>query len=306
MRILVTGANGFLGSHLAAMEIERENSVITIVRDFNHKSRHDILGNCIVISGDLMYFDTLKRIIADYEVDLIYHVAAQSIVRIANKNPMNCYESNVFGTINVLEAVRQVNKNIKVIIMSSDKAYGTHDVLPYTEDMKLQPDDPYSTSKACADLIAQSYYKTYGLNVNIVRCANIYGVDPNESRIIPNTINRILDGLKPQVYSGVLQYQREFIHVSDVCEAFRIIADKGVAGEAYNIGDEESFTIEELVHRICRLMDYTGDIDIVQKDFYEIPKQWLSSDKLKALGWEKKVSLTEGLIQTINSYSGED
>lgn len=306
MKILVTGLNGFLGCHLAEMEVDRGNTVIGIVRDFNHKSRYDIFERCIVLNGDITYFEWLKRVIADYEIDLIYHVAAQSIVKIANRNPINCYESNVMGTINVLEAVRQVNKAIKVICMSSDKAYGPHDVLPYTEDMKLMPDDPYSTSKACADLIAQSYCKTYGLNVNIIRCANIYGADQNGSRIIPNTINRILRGEKPQVYSGVLKYQREFIHVSDVCQAFKIIAEKGVPGEAYNIGDEEAFTIEDLVNRICRLMDYVGDIDIIHKDFLEIPHQWLSAKKLQALGWEKKTNLTEGLIQTINYYSGNE
>lgn len=306
MNILITGAGGFLGAHLCEMETDRGNRVVAIVRDNNHKTRHDILDKCIVIYGDITHFDSLKRVIADYEIDLIYHVAAQSIVKIANRNPVNCYESNVMGTINVLEAVRQLNKPIKVICMSSDKAYGPHETLPYTEDMKLMPDDPYSTSKACADLIAQSYCKTYGLNVNIIRCANLYGADPNGSRIIPNTITRILRGEKPQVYSGVLKYQREFIHVSDACSAFKVIAEKGVPGEAYNIGDEESFTIEELVHRICRLMEYTGDIDIIAKDFIEIPRQWLSSNKLKSLGWEKKMPLTEGLIQTINWYSGDE
>ncbi len=306
MKVLITGAGGFLGAHLCEMELERGSRVVALIRDYNHKTRYDILDRCIPIYGDITNFESLKRVIGDYEIDLIYHVAAQSIVRIANRNPISCYESNVMGTINVLEAVRQLNKPIKVIMMSSDKAYGPHQELPYTEDMKLIPDDPYSTSKACADMIAQSYCKTYKLNVNIIRCANIYGADPNDSRIIPNTINRILMGEKPQVYSGVLKFIREFIHVSDVCQAFRIIAEKGVAGEAYNIGDESGITIEDLINRICRLMEYTGDIDVIQKDFLEIPHQWLSAKKLQALGWEKKMQLTEGLIQTINYYSGED
>ena len=305
MRVLITGSNGFLGAHLAEMELSRGNEVVGIIRDYNHKTRFDILDRCVIIGGDILNFDLVKRVLADYEIERVYHVAAQSIVKIANRNPVSCFENNVLGTVNVLEAVRQVNPKIKVVIASSDKAYGTHEVLPYTEDMKLKPDDPYATSKACADLIGQCYYKTYGLNVNVVRCANIFGADMNTSRIIPNTINRILRGEKPQIYSGVLKYQREFIHVSDVCEAYRVVANKGVPGEVYNIGDSEVFTVEEIVNRICRLMDYEGGIDIIGKDFIEIPNQYLSAEKLKALGWEKKMMLTEGLIQTINWYSAE-
>ena len=305
MRVLLTGGNGFVGAHLAEMELDRGNEVVAIIRDFNHKTRHDILERCIVISGDVTYPDLVKRIIADYEIELVYHLAAQSIVKIANKNPVNCYETNIMGTLNVLEAVRQVNKGIKIVIASSDKSYGVHDKLPYTEDMALKPEDPYATSKACADLIAQSYHKTYDLNVNIVRCANVYGPDMNYSRIIPNTITRILRGEKPQIYSGVLNYKRELIHVSDVCSAYRTVAEKGVPGEVYNIGDSEVFTVDEVVKRICRLMDYQGDIDIIGKDFLEIPFQYLSADKLKALGWEKKMQLTEGLIQTIAWYEAD-
>jgi CDP-glucose 4,6-dehydratase len=303
MKILILGANGFVGSSLAEQELDRGNQVICLVRDFNHKTRHDILERCIVIHGDILDLDLLKRIIADYEIELIYHVAAQSIVRIANRNPVDCYLSNVLGTINVLEAVRLVNKKIKIVCASSDKAYGIHETLPYTEDMKLQPDDPYATSKACADLIAQSYHKTYGLDVNVIRCANIYGQDMNTSRIIPNTIIRILNGERPQIYSGVLHYKREFIFIDDVCSAYQLIGAKGVPGEIYNIGDSEFYTVEDIVKRISRLMDYEGDIDIIGKDFLEIPFQYLSAIKLNGLGWEKKTTLTEGLIQTINWYT---
>lgn len=304
MRVAIFGANGFIGSHLAEMELDKGNEVVAMIRDFNHKSRHDILDKCIIISGDIMFFDLVKRLIADYEIERIYHVAAQSIVKIANKNPVNCFESNIMGTVNILEAVRQINPKIKTVIASSDKAFGVHETLPYTEDMALKPEDPYATSKACADLIAQSYHKTYGLNVNIVRCANVYGADMNLSRIIPNTITRILNGQKPQIYSGVLNYKREFIHVLDVCNAYGTVADKGVPGEVYNIGDAECFTVEEVVKRICRLMDYEGDIEIIGKDFLEIPFQYLSAEKLKSLGWNKQIQLSEGLSQTIAWYEG--
>ena len=303
MNVLITGINGFKGSNLALHELKQGNAVIGIVRDKNAKTRSEIQSQCTIINGDICDFDLVNRVISDYEIDLIYHVAAQSIVRIANKNPMNCYHSNILGTINIMEAVRQVNIKIKVVCASSDKAYGTHDKLPYTEDMKLQPDDPYSTSKACADMIAQSYHKTYGLNINVIRCANIYGGgDMNLSRIIPNTIRQIKMGNKPQLYAGVVNYKREFIYIDDVCEAYQIIAKKGLKGEIYNIGDTEFFTIGDLVKKISKEMAYDGGIDVIGKNFLEIPFQYLSSKKLQGLGWRKKTSIDEGLKKTIEWY----
>lgn len=303
--VLITGINGFVGANLAAYELALGNKVIGIIRDINQKTQLDITSRCTIIRGDVLDFSLVKRVISDYEVDVVYHLAAASIVRIANKNPMNCYLSNVIGTVNVLEAVRQVNKNIKVVMASSDKAYGSHEILPYTEDMKLQPDDPYSTSKACADLIGQSYHKTYGLNINIIRCANIYGHrDMNLSRVVPNTILRILNGMKPQIYSGVLNYKREFIFIDDVCEAYHILSHKGEPGEIYNIGDTEFFTIEEIVEKIALAMNYAWGYEVIGKDFLEIPFQYLSANKLNELGWSKKTNIDEGLIKTINWYRG--
>ena len=207
------------------------------------------------------------------------------------------------GTVNILESVRKINKQIKVVIASSDKSYGIHDKLPYTEDMKLQPDDPYATSKACADLIAQSYFKTYGLNVNVIRCANIYGPrDMNLSRLIPNTILKILNNKKPQFYSGVLEFKREFIFIDDVCKAYHLLSNKGVPGEIYNIGDDEFVTIKETVELISDILDFDGGYEVMEKDFLEIPFQYMSADKLKSLGWCKVHSFREGLIKTISWY----
>lgn len=169
--------------------------------------------------------------------------------------------------------------------------------------MKLQPDDPYATSKACADLIAQSYFKTYGLNVNVIRCANIYGPrDMNLSRLIPNTILKILNNKKPQVYSGVLDFKREFIFIEDVCEAYHLLSEVGVPGEIYNIGDDEFVTIRETVELISRILDFEGGYEVMEKDFLEIPFQYMSADKLKSLGWSKVHSFKDGLIKTISWY----
>ena len=305
--ILITGINGFVGGSLAEKELNMGNNVIGIVRDINNKTQTDILDRCTVIRGDILDTDLVDRVVGDYEIDIIYHIAALSIVRIADKNPLNCYKSNILGTVNVLEAVRKINPKIKIVIASSDKSYGTHDKLPYTEDMKLQPDDPYATSKACADLIAQSYFKTYGLNVNVIRCANIYGLrDMNLSRLIPNTILKILAGKKPQIYSGVLHFKREFLFIEDVCEAYHLLSTKGKAGEIYNIGDDEFVTIQEAVEHISEILNFNGEYEIIEKDFLEIPFQYMSADKLKSLGWSKSHSFKEGLIKTIDWYKNNN
>ena len=305
--ILITGINGFVGGSLAEKELSMGNNIIGIVRDINNKTQPDILDRCTVIRGDILDADLVDRVVGDYEIDIIYHLAALSIVRIADKNPLNCYKSNIIGTVNVLEAVRKINPKIKIVIASSDKSYGTHDKLPYTEDMKLQPDDPYATSKACADLIAQSYFKTYGLNVNVIRCANIYGLrDMNLSRLIPNTILKILAGKKPQIYSGVLHFKREFLFIEDVCEAYHLLSTKGEAGEIYNIGDDEFVTIQEAVEHISEILNFNGQYEIIEKDFLEIPFQYMSADKLKSLGWSKSHSFKEGLIKTIDWYKNNN
>ena len=301
--ILITGINGFVGSSLAEREIKNGNNVIGIIRDKNKKTQKDIINKCTVIIGDIQDGELIDRVISDYEIDLIYHIAAMSIVKIANKNPLNCYKSNIIGTINILESVRKINPKIKIVIASSDKSYGTHDKLPYTEDMKLQPDDPYSTSKACADLIAQSYHKTYDMNINVIRCANIYGPrDMNLSRIIPNTILKILKNEKPQIYSGVLDFKREFLFIEDVCDAYVLLAKMGEPGEIYNIGDIEFYTIKDVVEKISNIMNFKKGYDIIEKDFLEIPFQYMSANKLKKLGWEKRHTFEEGLKKTIEWY----
>ncbi len=308
MNVLITGINGFIGSHLAVY-LKEDHHVVGLVREFNHKTKHNYFKSawankpdCTLIQGNVMNLELLKRIINDYEIDTVFHLAAQSIVKLANTNPKDAYLSNVIGTVNVLEAVRQINPKIKVVCASSDKAYGVHEELPYVETMDLRAGDPYSTSKACGDLVAQSYAQTYGMNVNIVRSANVYGYDLNLSRIIPNTITRILKGQKPVLYSGVADFRREFIHVHDVCKAYQIIAKDGKPGEAYNIGDDQFLTIKEVVLGICKKMEVDSEIEIIERPFKEIPFQYLSADKLKALGWVKTIDIDRGLEMTIDEY----
>jgi len=298
-KTLITGTNGFLANQLIDY---CKGQVHGISRYDNHKTGKD--KNVITHYGDILDLEFVKRILSDNEITTVYHLAAQSIVRIANTNPLNCFSSNVMGTVNILEAVRQINPKIKVICASSDKCYGEQKQLPYTEDMSMQAGDVYSTSKACGDLVAQSYYQSYGLNINIVRSANIYGGgDMNLSRIIPNTITRILNGEKPVVYSGVLGFRREFIHVDDVCRAYICMTENGVPGEAYNTGTGSVYRIGDIIEKICSLMNWTKGVEIVQKSFPEITTQYLSSEKVKSIGWKPEISIEEGLARTINWYT---
>lgn len=298
-KTLITGTNGFLANRLVEMT---EGEVFGISRSDNHKAEK----KCTTFYGSILDVEFLKRIVSEVQPDVIYHLAAQSIVKIANTNPRYAFEDNVMGAVNLLEAVRQINPGIKVCIASSDKAYGNHINLPYTEHMALQAGDPYSTSKACADLVAQSYYETYGLSVSIIRSANIYGGgDMNLSRIIPNTITKILKGEKPVIYSGVMDFKREFIHVDDVCRAYQLITEKGEPGEAYNVGTNDVCKVGDMVETICELMNWENGIDIVEKSFPEIKMQYLSSNKINALGWKPKVSMQEGLQKTIDCYANK-
>ena len=300
-RILITGINGFLANRLVDYLGGNDSNIFGISRSDNFKTLKK--ERYTTLYGDILDYQFLCRAISDNEITHIYHLAAQSIVRIANTNPLYCFTDNIIGTTNVLEAIRQINPKIKCIVASSDKSYGDYEHLPYTEDMALQSGDSYSTSKACADLITQSYFKTYGLAVNIIRSANIYGAgDMNLSRIIPNTITKILKGEKPVIYSGVWDYKREFIYIDDVCEAYVKIAEHGNPGEAYNAGTSFVYKVGDIVEKICEKMKWTGGIDIIQKSFPEIKTQYLSSKKISELCWSPKVSIDDGLQKTIDWY----
>lgn len=303
-KTLITGINGFLANRLIDFTEGDNRNIFGISRSDNFKTTGK--ERYTTLYGDILDFEFLKRTISDNEIEVIYHCAAQSIVRISNTNPLSCYQSNINGTLNVLEAVRQINPKIKILCASSDKSYGEQKLLPYTEDMSMQAGDTYSTSKACADLIAQSYFQSYGLDINIIRSANIYGMgDCNLSRLIPNTITKILNKEKPIIYNGVLGFKREFVYVDDVCEAYKIISENGKSGEAYNVGTGEVCRVGDLIEKICEKMNWTEGIDIVDKSFPEIRLQYLSSEKIKQIGWSAKTSLNEGLERTINWYKNK-
>jgi dTDP-glucose 4,6-dehydratase len=244
--------------------------------------------------------------LSDYEITHVIHLAANAIVRICAQDPINAYESNVMGTVKLLEAIRQVNmNNIKSIVIStSDKAYG-HAEPPYKEDTPFKPLYTYEATKACQDFVAQNYYHNYNLPIRIVRCSNIYGpADPNWSRLIPNTIKRVLNNESPQIYTSVMNYIREWVYVDDVIEAFELVLHKGNNGEAYCIGGTETASVTDVVNTILQLCNSEKQIMFLDKiaQFKEIENQWIDGTKLKTLGWSPKHSLSEGLAKTISYY----
>jgi len=302
--VLVTGANGFLGAALCNRLLEMNKTVVGLVRDRNYKSRRDILDRISVVYGDLRDYDTVRYAVSKYEIDTIFHLGAITILKMATSDPKTCLQTNIMGTSNVLEAARECGHVSKIVVASSDKAYGNHEVLPYVEDFCLLASDPYSTSKSCTDLISQSYAYTYGLDVSILRSGNIFGPgDLNKSRIIPGSILRILDGERPVIYKGVGSYKREFMYIDDVVEGYLYVQDRGLKGEAYNIGGSGYQTIFETVHMVIEEMGVDIEPQIVGKDFIEIKEQYLDAAKLKNLGWQCKHDIRSGIRAAIPWYT---
>ena len=207
--VLVTGANGFVGSAICQRLLGMNKTVVGLIRDRNYKSRRDLLDNISVVYGDLRDYDVVRYAVSKYEIDTIFHVGAITILRMATADPKSCWQTNLMGTVNIMEAARECGHVKKIVVASSDKAYGVHEELPYKEDFSLLASDPYSTSKSCTDLISQSYAYTYDLDTSIIRSGNIFGPgDLNKSRIIPGSILRILDDIRPVIYKGVGNYHR--------------------------------------------------------------------------------------------------
>jgi CDP-glucose 4,6-dehydratase len=293
--------------------VDSGRDVICLIRDTIPKSQlylsgyHDKVR--AVVRGSLEDYFCLERTLNEYEVDTIFHLGAQTIVGPANRSPLSTFESNIKGTWNVLEAARNSKLIERVIVASSDKAYGEQQELPYTEDMPLIGRHPYDVSKSCADLIAQSYYHTYGLPVAIARCGNFYGGgDLNFNRIVPGTIRSALMNERPIIRSDG-KYVRDYIYVEDAADAFLVLAEyldnPKVKGEAFNFSSERPVTVLELVAKILELMgrEHLEPV-ILNEAVNEIERQYLSAEKArKVLKWRPKYTLEKGLNKTISWYS---
>jgi CDP-glucose 4,6-dehydratase len=311
-RVLVTGATGIVGSWLVKELVERSAEVIALVLDVNPQSelyRSDVVSQVNVVNGCLEDFAFLERAVVANGVDTVFHLGAQAIVEVARMLPLATLETNVRGTWNVLEVCRRHRGLVqRLVIASSDKAYGEHSELPYREDMTLRGRHPYEVSKSCADLIAQSYYAAYELPIAIARCGNIYGGgDLNWSRIVPGTIRSLHRGERPALRSDG-NYIRDYIYVKDVVLGYLSIAENlhlpTVQGESFNFSPESRVTVLEIVREISRLMG-RSDLEpvILNTAVGEIRNQYLSAAKaLQVLGWQAVYTLEQGLSETIEWY----
>lgn len=308
--VLITGGTGFLGAHLVE-KIKNKVDVI-VIPTLNIKSKNTFKALNIknekinIVKGDITDFNFINLLFNEYEFDTVFHLAAISEIRKCQTNSKLAFYTNILGTINILEACK--NYNIKSIVVStSDKAYGTGD-LPYKEDQPLKGESIYETSKSCADLISLSYYKNYNLPVCVLRCCNLYGpYDINSSRIIPNTINKILQNKNPIIWKGSENSIREFLYVEDAVNAF-LIASKNInksKGEAFNVGSGEKISIIKLVEKIIKKINSKIEIVYKNKNFPEIKNQYVCIDKItKILNWKPKFNLNEGLDKVIKSING--
>lgn len=311
-RVLVTGATGLVGSWLVRALLEKKAYVISLIRDFDPQSeliRSQLINQTTVVYGALEDYSALERAINEHEVDTVFHLGAQTIVGTALRSPLYTFESNVRGTYNLLEACRQHKGLVKrIVVASSDKAYGSSPQLPYTEDMPLKGEHPYDVSKSCCDLISWSYYRTYGLPVGIARCGNIFGGgDLNWSRIVPGTIKSLLSGQAPVIRSNGL-FTRDYIYVQDVIHAYLTLAEnvekEEVKGQGFNFGPNRPYNVLELVDTIQNLMECKHlKPQILNQAQAEIKDQTLCSKKAeKLLNWHPTYTLEKGLEETINWY----
>lgn len=311
--VFVTGATGLLGSALVREVVDRGARVTCLVRDWVPESPLLAEGLCDqvhVVRGALEDYETILRTLNEYEIESVFHLGAQTIVGTASRSPLSTFEANIKGTWTLLEACRQLPTLVKrVIVASSDKAYGVHETLPYTEDAALQGRFPYDVSKSCTDLISLSYFHSFALPVAITRCGNLYGAgDLNWNRLVPGTIRSGLRGERPIIRSdGTLV--RDYFYVGDAVDAYLSLAegldDARLHGQAFNFGTETPMSVLELVGEILTVLDRSDlEPDVRGEASNEIPEQYLDCSKARGqLGWEPRRTLQEGLRETVAWYT---
>lgn len=309
--VFITGCTGLLGSWLTINLVNRGANVVGFIRDLVPKSNLNGSGfhtQINIVRGDLESFSILERCLNEYEIDTVFHLGAQTIVSIANRNPLSTFETNIKGSWNLLEACRRVSTVSRIVVASSDKAYGDQEVLPYDEKSPLQGLHPYDVSKSCVDLISQAYYKTYRLPVCISRCGNLFGGgDLNFNRIIPGTIKSVIRNTPPVIRSDGT-YIRDYFYTKDAVEAYLLLAERmdapEIHGEAFNFSNEIRYDVLQLTETILKLME-REDLKpkILNQAKGEIKHQYLSAQKARVmLNWKTVYSLEQGLIETIAWY----
>ncbi len=310
-KVFITGANGFLGSHLTKALVKRGVRPFALVYEENPGSvfeQEDLTEKSHVIRGDVRDLSLIRRILRERQIDVVFHLAAQAIVDQAINDPLGTFETNVQGTWNILEAVKDYRNVERVIVASSDKAYGQHDNLPYREDIhSLNVGYPYEVSKTCADMICQSYFKTFGVPVCITRCTNLYGPgDLKFNRIVPNTIKQLYFGNAPLIRDTGASL-RDYLFVEDAAEGYIKLAekmDKTMYGQPFNISTNKPLSVADTINIITKEMSKDIKPRVVKTKGFEIRHQYSSYDKAKKLlGWEPKHDFLSGLKKTIPWYT---
>ena len=311
-RVLVTGATGMVGSWLCHRLVEFGAHVVALVRDADPQSelyRSGTVAHLAVVSGRLEDYGTVERAVNDHETDTVFHLGAQTVVGTAFRSPLSTLDANIMGTANVMEAARVHSGLVHaVVIASSDKAYGEQLQLPYVEDMPLNGRAPYEVSKSCTDLVAKSYFHTYGVPVAIARCGNVFGGgDLNWSRIVPGTIRSLIREEQPVILSDGT-FLRDYLFVADVVSAYLALAEqlgrRDVAGEAFNFSSERALTVMEMYRAVC-LATVGHDVPpkVLSHAPNEIHDQYLDATKArKVLGLEMGCWLEDGLARTVDWY----
>jgi CDP-glucose 4,6-dehydratase len=310
---LVTGGNGLVGKKVLRKLLELGHTPIVLINDYNRKTDEDLMRQVsqkgAIVRGSITNKELIRSIVGKYELDYVIHLAAMPIVKICDADPYTAYNVNIMGTLNLYEAIRsELTRNPrlkKIIHMSTDKSYAVSSPKGgYLETTPFGVSDTYCTSKACGDMIAQSYSKTYNLPICIVRCGNLYGSeDLNLSRLIPGTILRLLNNEQPVLYTDAGEMIRDFIHVDDVVETYMTLIEKGKIGEAYNVGSNKMHRIKNVIELIRDKVNPNIEIKMVDRAFFEIDEQSLNSEKLRELGWTHKIELSEGLDEAIAWYT---
>jgi CDP-glucose 4,6-dehydratase len=309
--VLVTGATGLVGGWLVKRLIAAGADVVCLVRDWVPQCelvRDGNLDRVKIVRGDICDRNLLERTLGEHEIDTVIHLAAQTIVGIANRNPVGTFETNIKGTWELLEACRRSPLVKQIVVASSDKAYGDQDILPYDENTPLQGQHPYDVSKSCADLISYTYAKSYGLPVVITRCGNFYGGgDLNWNRIVPGTVRSVLRGQRPIIRSDG-SFIRDYFYVEDGAAAYMLLAEELAAkpdlrGEAFNFSNEIQVTVLDLTARILKIMNSDLEPDIRNEASNEIKHQYLSAEKArKMLNWSPLFTLDKALATTVDWY----
>jgi CDP-glucose 4,6-dehydratase len=309
--VFVTGATGLVGAWLVKALIAAGADIVCLIRDRVPQSeleRSHLVDRIKVVRGDVCDQKLLERALGEYEVDTVMHLAAQTIVGVANRNPVSTFETNIGGTWALLEACRRTPTVKQIVLASSDKAYGDQEKLPYDETTPLQGQHPYDVSKSCADLIAKTYAVSYGLPVAVTRCGNFYGGgDLNWNRVVPGTIRSILRGRRPIIRSDG-EYVRDYFYVEDGAAAYMLLAERlaenpSLRGEAFNFSNEIQLMVRELVDKILKLMGSSLEPEVLNQASNEIRRQYLSADKARRmLAWAPTFDLEQGLKRTIAWY----